>query len=602
MKRRIFIAFLAFCILFSGAARAAERFFFDGKWELLEVGITLLLNGRAVDTDIPPIIINDRTYAPARALFEKMGAEVLWDEGSRAVTVSGDGFKVVLTIDSRIARVNGRTVSMDTPPKIIADANVIGRTMLPVRFVSESLGFTVGWNEGKRIVSIDSAISSATPMPTPAAAPAVKKITNRAEGGADIVEIEVSKAAAPSIAKYKDPERLVIDFEGFTLLPSSAQTGKAGVNIKNVRYAYHEGKYTRVVIDLNNEVDYKIAEAGGLYTITLTGAALQNITYKNAGSPSLSVKTKGAITEVSAADDSFVFSAADKDLGKGILNIGDLYIESIELRPKGSETLIIVSTRAKLGYKISEKAGEKIISFEGHALAPVSLSLIGGAKGKKVVLDAGHGGSDPGTVVKNEHGISDIYEKDLNLDITLKTAELLKKAGAQVILTRDGDVYPSLEERVSLANSREADIFVSIHNNSFTNPDAQGHIVFCYIPPPASPAPEGLGELEPKGDEPEPKGDEPAAKKDEGGVTSRRLAEHVLKEMTASMGTTSRGVQDGTRYYVVRSTKMPAVLVECAFLTNPGELEMMMTDEFREKTARGIAKGIISALNEGFGS
>lgn len=111
--------------------------------------------------DVPPVIItpvgetNGRTLIPARALFEKMGAKVEWDGVARKVTVTLNGETIVLTIDSDMATVGGKTVKLEVPALIIDhDGDYKGSTMIPVRFVAESLGCEVGWDADKRIVKV----------------------------------------------------------------------------------------------------------------------------------------------------------------------------------------------------------------------------------------------------------------------------------------------------------------------------------------------------------------------------------------------------------------------------------------------------------------
>lgn len=89
---------------------------------------------------------------------------------------------------------------------------------------------------------------------------------------------------------------------------------------------------------------------------------------------------------------------------------------------------------------------------------------------KRIVIDAGHGGHDPGAVGPNK-----LYEKDVVLDIALKLRELLQKnANYEVFLTRDKDVFIPLEQRTAIANSKNADLFVSIHANASSNRSAKG--------------------------------------------------------------------------------------------------------------------------------
>ena len=111
--------------------------------------ISVVLNGSEVQFDQSPVIENSRTMVPFRAIFEALGASIEWDETTKTVTAQKDGTVITLTIDSDYAYQNGEAVELDAPAKIIGD-----RTLVPVRFVAESLGLSVGWDETTRTVTL----------------------------------------------------------------------------------------------------------------------------------------------------------------------------------------------------------------------------------------------------------------------------------------------------------------------------------------------------------------------------------------------------------------------------------------------------------------
>lgn len=174
--------------------------------------------------------------------------------------------------------------------------------------------------------------------------------------------------------------------------------------------------------------------------------------------------------------------------------------------------------------------------------------------GKVVVIDAGHGGRDPGAV---RNGIK---EKELNLDIAKRTQQLLEKAGFIVIMTRTSDYYRTLSERTNLANKHEADIFVSIHANAF-NGSAHGIETYWYN----------------KGPEPQ---------------KSKLLAEQIQNELIKQTKANNRGVKGNKNLHVNRESKMPSALVEVGFIDNKTEAEKLKTSNYRNQIAQGIANGI----------
>ncbi|MGQ9532609.1 MAG: copper amine oxidase N-terminal domain-containing protein [Desulfotomaculales bacterium] len=112
-------------------------------------GITVLLNGQPLSFDQPPVIVNDRTLVPLRAIFEALGAEVNWDGATQTVTATRGDTVIILVIGSPVAFKNGQPVTLDQPALLMG-----GRTMVPVRFVSEAMGAEVNWNGATQTVSI----------------------------------------------------------------------------------------------------------------------------------------------------------------------------------------------------------------------------------------------------------------------------------------------------------------------------------------------------------------------------------------------------------------------------------------------------------------
>ncbi|MGI6435884.1 MAG: copper amine oxidase N-terminal domain-containing protein [Syntrophomonadaceae bacterium] len=116
--------------------------------------ITILIDGRPLITDVSPIIQNERTLVPLRAIFEALGAEVFWNDTERSIKAVKGDLTVQLQIANTMAIKNGTTVPIDVPAQILQD-----RTLVPVRFVSEALGADVQWDQVLRRVTITSAAS-----------------------------------------------------------------------------------------------------------------------------------------------------------------------------------------------------------------------------------------------------------------------------------------------------------------------------------------------------------------------------------------------------------------------------------------------------------
>ena len=180
----------------------------------------------------------------------------------------------------------------------------------------------------------------------------------------------------------------------------------------------------------------------------------------------------------------------------------------------------------------------------------------------RVMLDPGHGGQDPGAI-----GITGSYEKDVNLTIANKTAQLLRNSGVDVLMTRSDDRYITLNGRVDIANASDASIFVSIHSNSTTNRETNGTMVFYYVDQNIPAAVAQASERE-------------------------QLARIIQNNLVRSLGRADKGVRQNN-YVVIRYTEIPAILVETAYLSNLEE-EMLLNDiAFQDRAAQAITNGII---------
>jgi len=185
-------------------------------------------------------------------------------------------------------------------------------------------------------------------------------------------------------------------------------------------------------------------------------------------------------------------------------------------------------------------------------------------QGRKITIDPGHGGNDAGAI-----GPTGIMEKNVTLRISNELRRLLIAQGATVYMTRttDTEVSPKhakasdieeLQARCDIANKNGSDIFICVHNDSFSNGAAHGTTGYYY----------SLG-----------------SKK------SRDLADKVRQGVIDQLGTQSRGTQS-CNFYVLKHTDMPATLVEVAFISNPEEEKLLDSEEGVRKAAQGIADGI----------
>ncbi|RID89544.1 hypothetical protein D1953_00025 [Peribacillus asahii] len=171
-----------------------------------------------------------------------------------------------------------------------------------------------------------------------------------------------------------------------------------------------------------------------------------------------------------------------------------------------------------------------------------------GLEDRVIVIDAGHGGKDPGAYY---------IEKNLTLQTAKQLQTLLKKAGAKVVMTRSTDTYLTLAQRVAVSHNNKADAFVSLHYNSSSSSSAKGIETFYWAT----------------------------------NVNEKTLAQYVQAEVVKQTGLSNRGVRTGN-FHVIRENKKPAILVELGFLSNTTERNKVSTEAYQYKSAVGIYKGL----------
>lgn len=179
-----------------------------------------------------------------------------------------------------------------------------------------------------------------------------------------------------------------------------------------------------------------------------------------------------------------------------------------------------------------------------------------------VVIDAGHGGDDPGKV-----GINNALEKDINLQIAEKVKTHLEKNGIEVVMTREDDVMEEtkledMKKRVALINKTKPKITVSIHQNSYSDSGIKGAQVFYYTD----------------------------------SEISKEAAMLMQEEFRKIDSENTRQIKSNGDFYMLKKTEVPTIIVECGFLSNPGEAEKLVSDEYQEDMAEAICRGIMTWL------
>jgi len=427
--------------------------------------ISLYIDDIPVKTDVNPIAVDGRTFLPVRSIFEMLGAEVDWVQETSQVIVQSSDKSIVLSPGSDIAYVNSVPFTLDAVPMVREQ-----RVLIPVRFVSEKLGFSVLWKQE------DSSVRIYTGAPIQNKI-LVNKIDLYEEPDVVTVTIHTSSSVEPSISYASSPKRFIADYNSASFEFADGKIAVDSPLVKEVRYAIHD-EYARVVIESPIDVKYDVS-----YIENATVIKVMNVNY-----------------------------------------------------------VPVISPESKY----------------------------------KVVVDAGHGGSDCGSIGYDDNNVPVLYESERNLAIARKVRDYLLAKNVEVIMTRTADVRlgdnesDDLKERCRIANESGADVFVSIHNNAFTSASATGtEILYA-----------------------------DSEEKSYNGLTSYQLAQNVLSPLIGAAGLYNRGLKDSPMIAVLRLTNMPSILIEVAFITNPSDRNVLTDETKIDAIGHAIANGILKSLSQ----
>lgn len=660
------------------------KLYYDGKNHNYSAGaVNIVVDGEEITgLDMPPVILNERTLIPARAVFEAVGANVDWNGNARQVYVSDDENVVVLTIDNKTAYKNGNAINMDVAPKIIND-----RTMIPVRYAAEALDCEVGWDDISRTVTIKSknylkedeidvpvinpgndvsgeisgknikitgivlpdefssshefiikangeiskfddfiltddrlivdiynaelavsnnsisvsrssvvkAVRSAQFQTEPekiarvvfdlASVPEydislssdkrqikvsfdtsyVKELEFSEGSSSDKIVISSDSALSYEIFQSVDPNTLTVDIYGAESMLDSFYN--ANGNFVNGINTYHgEGNALSIVINTKDIVSFEDLSKGNDIIISVKESTLKNISYSKDDNAIILKNSKGLERSDFTKKDSYLnrqyIITLDGDYentyGYGKLFVNDSDgIKSFEIQNNSKgDTEIIINESTVLEFLIEDFSKE--IRIKGVNPKEVY--------DKVILIDPGHGKQDPGA---SGNGV---IEKNANLGVVKYLNGFFENDGDfKVYATRLDDSYPANADRAKLANEI-ADLFISVHMNSALNAEAKGTEVL-YM-------------------------NHSNESQYSGMVTSKKMALEIQKNLIDALGTEDRGIKERTDLIVLNSTKVPAVLVEVLFISNPEDASIIDSEKGKEAAAEAIYDAIVTLSDE----
>lgn len=500
--------------------------------------LRLVIAGEEVEPDVPPQIVNDRTLVPIRLISEALGARVYWNESTRDVTIIDGDDLIQFRIGDTRAWVNNRSYTLDVPAQLIDD-----RTLVPLRFVAETMGFRVDWDPYERTVSVspftleDMSVETVDGVPTvrlKADGPLLFKRLDNGNARDIVLELPHTQLGddVPAVLTANVPF-----LENVTVAPGK-RSGSLQVTVRQTSQLEPYITYAdnTIIIGLKADiVGVVISEFGGNTRVAVSSSFPLQWAY-----------------EFQPESNRIVLDFPNSRLRlQQTVYPGTGVVDRVVPGPAPLAGWSRLTVHLKSTDVTVERAAAVTPTAAIVDIGPGNGGVSAGS-GKLVFLDPGHGGSDPGAI-----GLDGTPEKELNLKISLLLRDELIRRGYRVIMSRETDKTVDLYDRPEMANASGADIFVSIHNNAYYERE-HGTEIYWYNDNPGSP----------------------------------RLARAVQRAMREGIGLYDRGVKNHESFVVIKYTTMPAVLVEIAFVTNPEEIKLLVDPEFQLRAARAIARGI----------
>lgn len=431
---------------------------------------------------------------------------------------------------------NGKLLQSVINPQIINNATVV-----PVRTVSEGLGYQITWDNAAKTATVNH--------------------------GNDVIKLKLNDNIAMVNDQMVQMDTTASIIKGTILVPLRFIGEQFGLGF--------EWKAAEKEVHMYEQPTVPAETTGWITQISYDGDSSLTVNYDGvvkANKPLMLENPKRVVFD-------FPATAYSSDLNAQFLN-GQVQFEVTDSTyfdgfryslfsnsPATARLVILIGDNT--GYVMTEDLGKIQLSFMPltdvpvDPNAPIDQPVVIEPENPPaendvfdVVIDPGHGGTDPGA-----KSVLNMWEKEFNLAVSLKMKTLLEKESKiKVHLTRTGDTYPSLGERVKFAESLKADLFLSIHSNSAASASIMGAETYYYRD------------------------------------NSKSLAAIIHKRLIAGTGTKDRGVKKEA-YKVIKETTMPAVLIEAGFLSNASDSKMLFDDASQSRIAAELAAGIKEYLN-----
>lgn len=612
---------------------------YDGNSAISYTGSTphFSFNGKVIVSETyPGYFFDNIALFDAKEYFQKTGlAAFTYAEGSGLIVLKASDCVVRLVVDSPVAYINEEAYLLDTVPRLITPQGAATPGVyVPARFVAEALGYTVYYHKANETLRITGELPKATPPVSNQGKDNVASdsvVTDTESYGKVLFSSETHEQILSHYKKlgYRVPEAL----SAYSCLNSDAFYIK-GVNENDIRitdktdvievvingyrypntgklcynpdaaylnYCYISSTDTiniKLMIIKTKDLHYYTYSAPDGCVIHFTDTAGMYRDYLSfTGTSDSEPDTESDTTDILDRDETtevlpeavfsrehFVIRLPEGIKPHDIKDFDDYHNKRFTVSIPGNHMTFLsdqdtyqpINTLkdVRFSYKVADDT--TVITFTTTKIQGYSLTVAGGFMAvqianpgeiydKIIVLDAGHGGIDPGTLRGS------ILEKNVNFNVTnVYAPEYFKDSDIKVYYTRTTDTKIALQSRADFATSVEADLFISFHVNAHSNAAVNGTSVYY---------------------------SSSNNKTSASGLKSSILAQTVVNHLSKSWNTKNRGILT-EKFIVVHNNKVPAVLVECGFITNESDFQKIKDTAYQKKAAKALFDAVTEIFDK----
>ena len=529
----------------------------------------VFLNDKKISLEGLPVFLQDSTFmVQAEGFFQNyLDCNYTYDTSEKAIVISKNDIAVEFYLDKKQAYVNGKKYSLPVAPREVTyDANKLKYIVVPFQFAAEKLGYEYSYQTEDKRISIHTIeylnMSGVDSYPADAGfTNVIKKVRVCYETASKKDKIVITGIHTATMAKAATvisatAGTIRIDIPTTSIGTMELDTDIADSNTINHILLEQDENTAHFVINFGTNVSAYSSVSGKKLTIFFEKASItakvrlpEEVAFESVKDEDKYYKKRFVIT-IPGNHIAFYQSNPVNCASKAVKNI------TYKLTSSGN-TKIIFKTKKIQAYRIYADENMFTINIDDPA----------NIYDKIVVLDAGHGGNDPGARNKGTK------EKDINYKVIYTYAKEYfnsETSDIKAYWTRTDDTFITLTDRANFAKEVGADLFISLHMNSATSSSANGTEVYYST----------MNNAEAKT-----------------GLTSRRMAIMMQTKLIGTLGTNSRGVKSAN-FVVIKSNSVPAILIELGFLSGSSDYAKLTSKSFQKKAAGCIYETVCDVFEQ----